>query len=222
MSSSISLVNPCAPRISRCLQGSHIYSQVALSLTSSLSTVCLKNVLCPGRCFRDLIIAVLMTPTMTAFLFMPRACFSGFPKLQSLPIVMEQDSGQKQRKAFPTLHTLYYQVLKQHCSHPESQRTLTEADPFSLGSDSSSQQTPRPAYGPCRRTVAIQSLLPAWFFSLESSHQQETKALPSSFSPDKSSCVHSFMQRSVFSGCVGTERSPESRYPVTAVRPSDH
>ena len=205
MSSTISSVNPCAPRILRCLQGSHIHSQVALSLTSSLSTmslstVSLKNVLCSVRCFRDLIIAVLMIPTMTAFLFMPKVCFSGFPKLQSLSFVMEQDSGQKQRKAFPSLHTLYYQVLKQHCSHPESQRTLTEAGPFSLASDASSHQAPHPAYAPCRRPAALQSLLPAWFFSLESPHQQETKALPSSFSSNKSSCVHNFMQRSAFSG----------------------
>lgn len=56
MSSPIPPINPCAPWISRHLQVSHIYSEVALSLTSwcrcYLSTVSLKNVICPGRCFR--------------------------------------------------------------------------------------------------------------------------------------------------------------------------
>lgn len=76
--------------------------------------------------FGGLIIALLMIPTMTASTCMPRAYLSGFQTPQSLHFVVEEGSEQKQRETFPALHTLCYQVLKQHCSYPESQRALTE------------------------------------------------------------------------------------------------
>ena len=222
MSSPISLVNPCAPRISRCLQGSHIYSQVALSLTSSLSTVSLKKRPLPRKVLSGSYYCCPDDPHHDSISVYAKGMFLWVPKT---PVLAHRDGARFWAETEKSLSNFADPLLpgpEAALLTPWVSKDPHRSRPFFFGLWHLFSTNSPPAYGPCRRTVTIQSLLPAWFFSLEPSHQQETKALPSSFSPNKSSCVHSFRQRSAFSGCVGTERSPESRYPVTAVRPSDH